>query len=102
MLADFPHFYGLSRAVLCFLFLQLLFPAFGFRVAAGAGRKLGQRDDEIKIVIRRDTIKAFKAATEAAMYDDVLTIAALKAAYRLHRMLARTRAVSWLPVIDVT
>ena len=81
---------------------QFRFPAFGFHFAAGARRKCRQCKDEIKIIVRCDTIEAFDVAAKAAMNECILLVGALKATNRFHSAAAGTSAVPQLPVINVT
>jgi hypothetical protein len=49
--------------------------------------------NELKVVVRGDSVMALNAAAEAAMDDDVLALGAREGRDRRHRGSARARAV---------
>src|SRR5437870_5889389 len=77
--------------------LQLLSLHFTVRTC----RQRGQSQDEIKIIICGNSIKTFKIATQATMYDHIRLVRTLETTDRLHPASARTHPVSWFPVIDM-
>ena len=62
---------------------------------------LWQREDEVEIIVRGDSVEAFDATTETAMDEHILSVGPLEAANWFHSAFAGTHAISYTPVIDV-
>src|SRR6266852_9116949 len=86
---------------LLFLLCQQRLQVLSLHFTARTWRQRRQRQYKIKIVIRGNTIKTFKIATQATMYDYILLVRTLETTGRLHPATTRTHSIPWFPVIDM-
>src|SRR5437016_5711389 len=86
---------------LLFLLCQQRLQLLSLHFTARAWRQRRQGQDEIKIVICSNSIKAFKIAAHTTMYDHILLVRTLETTDRLHPATASTHPVSWFPIIDM-
>ncbi len=69
--------------------------------AGGTWWQDGQREDEVKVVVGGDAVKALEATAEAEMDDNVLAVGALEGTDGLHERATGPGAVAGAAVIHV-